>query len=165
MIRFGLDDKLEIEAEAKFEAYLGALGELIEGHAVINSRLNGQILVEEEGVANLRGEKEIIGTYIGALSVLISTADAQIKAILLNVEAATQAHFEGIVLITMIVTEVGQHQHIVCQETTGCRSQIAIKFGLFTVAHAQIRSRDTNIRFARLELRIGGQGGEDHYKS
>ncbi|EJW99148.1 hypothetical protein EVA_12750 [gut metagenome] len=148
--------RLEIIAQSYAETEGAVAAEIVEAHFIMESRFEGDMSVEEEGITQFKGNEHIV--VVGGEMVVFSPSP-HIDAILAEIIARSQSGADIVDGPGVFIAHIGTQQEALRQEVTRFNIRTEAEFLVGTVGHTHAGDGGTQISLALLELGIGAEGG------
>lgn len=152
----------EVEAESHLQTNGALVGKINERHPIVGSRLDGEVLVDEEGVAHFYGDGKVVSLKINVLIAFglvdVSCAGTEEDAALVEIVARTDAEIKVIGFLGVIIAHLSAEHEAVIDEIAciGIKSKAELLFA--AVLQVQSRQSGAEVFLTLFKLRAGAQG-------
>lgn len=141
----------EIESEADLQAHLTSIGEIVQAHVVVNSRLYGEKTVDVESITDLWSQMQIIDAL---RSMCILQPQPQVYAVLREVITSAGSKLEIIRIARMVVTQTPVNHPRITYKVSAGELQAHRKLLAGTVGHSESGCRSGDILCFLIKLCI-----------
>ena len=150
--------QLEVETESDAQSHLGTIGEVVEGHVVVNGGFEGEVVVEEEGIADFGREEEVVVLPVGLLRVGVLESAGEVDSVLLDVVASCEVHGDLVPVWLVGVVDSGVEHTVVADEQARTEADVEVDLLVLAVAEAESGERSVDVLGASFKLSAGGEG-------
>ena len=145
----------EVKAESHLQTDSALVRKIVNRHLIVGSRFDGEVFVDEEGVAHFHGDGEVVA--FGRI-VDVSCAGTEEDAALVEIVARTDTEVKVIGFLGVIIAHLSAEHEAVIDEIAciGIESKAELLFA--AVLQVQSRQGGAEVFLTLFKLRAGAQG-------